>query len=152
MDNLRFNATAVESELQKNGVFASVTSGVSMRPLFRTNRDMVILKKPERDLRKYDVVLYRVKSGKYVLHRIIRIDGNTLVIRGDNTYSLEYVDKSEVLAVLTEFNRKGKRISVENKGYLFYAKVWNFIYPARFVLKKALSLAKRVCKKLSKRK
>ena len=152
MDNLHFNATAVESELAKNGVFASVTSGVSMRPLFRTNRDMVILKKPERDLRKYDVVLYRVKSGKYVLHRIIRIDGNTLVIRGDNTYSLEYIDKSEVLAVLTEFNRKGKRISVENKGYLFYAKTWNFMYPARFVFKKVLSFAKRVCKKLLKRK
>ena len=148
----QYDINAVEEALKSQETASFLTSGVSMRPLFRTNRDMVILKQPERDLRKYDVVLYRVKSGKYVLHRIIRIDGNTLVIRGDNTYSLEYVDKSEVLAVLTEFNRKGKRISVENKGYLFYAKVWNFIYPARFVLKKALSLAKRVCKKLSKRK
>lgn len=152
MDDLNLNATTVENELKKNGVYASVTAGVSMRPLFRTNRDMVILRRPDRPFRKYDVVLYRVSGGKYVLHRIIGIKGDKLIIRGDNTYSLEYVDRDAVLAVLTEFNRKGKRVSVENKGYLLYAKVWNFIYPIRFVFKKVIALAKKMYKKLFRRK
>ena len=52
MDDLQLQGTAVESELKKNGVYASVTSGVSMRPLFKTNRDMVILKRPEAEPRK----------------------------------------------------------------------------------------------------
>lgn len=148
MDNLNFQGTAVENELNTHGVFASVTSGISMRPLFRTNRDMVILKKLDREPRKYDVVLYRLLTGRYVLHRIVRIQGEKLVIRGDNTFSLEYVDKSDVIAVLTEFNRKGKRISVDNKGYILYCRLWNFIYPLRFVFNKLLLLAKRVYRKI----
>ena len=115
MDDLQLQGTAVESELKKNGVYASVTSGVSMRPLFKTNRDMVILKRPEAEPRKYDVVLYKVASGRYVLHRIIKVTPDKFIIRGDNTFTLEYVPKDAVLGVLTEFNRKGKRISADNK-------------------------------------
>ena len=92
MDDLQLQGTAVESELKKNGVYASVTSGVSMRPLFKTHRDMVILKKPNGVLKKYDVVLYKA-GAKYLLHRIIKVDTerNVYVIRGDNTFKLEYV-------------------------------------------------------------
>lgn len=150
MDNLNFSGTAVEKELNTSGVYASVTSGFSMRPLFKTNRDMVILKKPDRELKKYDVVLYRLQSGRYVLHRIIRIKNDKLIIRGDNTFALEYVAPSDVIAVLTEFNRKGKRISTDNKGYVLYSKFWNFIYPVRFLYHKSLAFAKRVYRKIFK--
>lgn len=145
MDNLEFGTT-VEEELSKNGVYASVTSGISMRPLFKTNRDMVILKRPEAEPSKYDVVLYKNRDFKFVLHRIIGVKDNKFIIRGDNTYSLEYVDKANIIAVLSEFNRKGKRISVSNKGYRLYARVWNFIYPIRFVLVKLISYVKRKCR------
>ena len=150
MDDLNFNATAVERELNTSGVYASVTSGLSMRPLFKTNRDMVILKKPDRELKKYDVVLYRLPSGRYVLHRIIRIKDGKLIIRGDNTFILEYVGPSDVKAVLTEFNRKGKRISIDNKWYVLYSKFWNLISPVRFLYYKSLSLAKKVYRKIFK--
>ena len=150
MSELYVDATTVESELDRCGVYASVTSGVSMRPLFRTNRDMVILKKPDTEPKKYDVVLYKLPSGRYVLHRIIGVRDNRFIIRGDNTYSLEYVDKTDILAVLAEFNRRGKRVSVDNGVYLAYARVWNFIYPVRLVCHKVLSLAKKVYRKIFK--
>lgn len=152
MDNRGFYDSALEGELQKNGVYASVTKGVSMRPLFKTNRDMVIIKKPTEELHPFDVALYRLPSGQYVLHRVIKVLKDKYVIRGDNTYSLEYVPKEWVIGVLTEFNRKGKRISVENKGYLLYARLWNFIYPVRYLYVKARSLAGRVYRKILKRK
>lgn len=148
MDNFQLTGTTVESELLKNGVYASVTSGVSMRPLFKTNRDMVILKRPDTELKKYDVVLYRLTTGRYVLHRIIKVTPDKLIIRGDNTYSLEYVNKSDVIGVLTEFNRKGKRTSVTNKAYVFYSKFWNLIYPLRFVCHKALNLLRKVYRRI----
>ena len=152
MADCEFYDSALISELEKNGVYASVTKGVSMQPLFKTNRDMIILKRGSGELSRFDVALYRLPSGKYVLHRVIRVLPDKYVIRGDNTYSLEYVPKEWVLAVLTEFNRKGKRISVENKGYRLYARLWNFIYPVRFLYVKARSLAGRVYRKLFKRK
>lgn len=148
MDNFQLTGTTVESELLKNGVYASVTSGVSMRPLFKTNRDMVILKRPDTELKKYDVVLYRLTTGRYVLHRIIKVTPDKLIIRGDNTYSLEYVNKSDVIGVLTEFNRKGKRTSVTNRAYVFYSKFWNLIYPLRFVCHKALNLLRKVYRRI----
>ena len=149
MDNLI--CTAVESELRDSGVYASVTSGVSMRPLFRTNRDMIILRRPEREVKKYDVVLYRLPSGRYVLHRIIRVRGDELIIRGDNTFALEHVKRSDVIAVLTEFNRKGKHVSVDNLGYRIYSRVWNLIYPARFAYHKLRRLASKLYHRLVKK-
>ena len=137
----------IEEALDKNGAYASVTEGVSMRPLFKTHRDVVILQKPEGRLSKYDVALYK-RGEKYVLHRVIGFDNKNGVylIRGDNTFRIERIPKDSVIARLVSFNRKGKHTDVTDKGYLFYARVWNFIYPLRFVLhmlRRALGKIKR---------
>ena len=63
MDKELIYDSALEAELMTSGVYASVTKGVSMSPLFKTNRDMIILKRPERDLKRLDVVLYKAPSG-----------------------------------------------------------------------------------------
>lgn len=152
MADFEFYDSAVEAELKKNGIYASVTKGVSMQPLFRTNRDMIILKTPDAPPKRFDVVLYKSRSGKYVLHRIIRVRKDEYVIRGDNTYSLEYVPKDGILAVLTEFNRKGKRRSASSKGYRLYARFWNFIYPLRHLYVKSRSLASKVYRAIFKKK
>ena len=75
----------IESELEKHGSYASVTRGDSMRPLFKTNRDMVIIKKVDRPLKKYDVVLYTGAKNKYTMHRIVGEKNGVFLIRGDNT-------------------------------------------------------------------
>ena len=136
----------IESELAKYGTYASVTRGPSMRPLFRTHRDMVVIKRIERPLRKYDVVLYTGAHNKYTMHRIIGIKNGVYVIRGDNTYSKEYVVPERIIGILSEFNRKGKKGSVDSFSFKLYSRVWNFIYPIRFVfykIKRLLSKIKR---------
>ena len=152
MDKHGFVDSAVESELLSSGVYASVTKGVSMRPLFKTHRDMIILKRPDAELKKYDVVLYRTNSGKYILHRIVKVLPDAFVIRGDNTFSPEYVAKDRILAVLTEFNRKGKKHSVTDRGYRIYSRVWNFIYPVRFLSHRMLAIARAAYRRIFKRK
>ncbi len=146
MNDYSFKNTVIESELEKNGTYASVTKGVSMRPLFKTNRDVIILKKPDRELRRYDVVLYRSLQGAYTLHRIIRVTDDEYVIRGDNTYRNEHVAKERVIAVLSEFNRKGKRHYVEDFSYRLYSRVWNFIYPIRYLCFRLRAIAYRILK------
>ena len=141
----------IEQELDKYGVYASVTSGVSMRPLFKTHRDMVIIQKPEGELKKYDVVLYpSVKKDKYILHRIISVKENEYLIRGDNTFFVEHLPKDAIIGVLTEFNRAGKRHSVNEFGFKLYSRVWNFIYPIRYVWHLIRSLLARIYRKIFK--
>lgn len=145
--------SSVEDIILNEGVLAAVTSGPSMRPLFKTHRDMIILERPNGKLHKYDVALYRV-GGKYILHRIIGIDemGGAYIIRGDNTYKKEYIPFDKIIAVLVAFNRKGKRHNVTDRSYRVYSAVWNFIYPIRFVTYYATKPVRRLLGKILPRK
>lgn len=147
LDNL-----VVERELSENGSYASVTKGVSMRPLFRTRRDMVILTPVSRPLKKYDIVLYRGRDGEYILHRIIKVKKDIFIIRGDNTYSKEYVPKDKVIALLTAYNRKGKSSSPDSFSFKLYSRAWNYIYPLRYLYVKSRAVAYRAYRKLFKKK
>ena len=157
IDTKADNATAseigvIERQLELHGSYASVTRGPSMCPLFKTSRDMVIIKKPTADFKKYDIVLYTGAGNKYTMHRIIGFKGDTLVIRGDNTYVKEYVSPSRVIGILTEFNRNGKRHSTGEFSFKVYSRFWNFIYPVRFLLFKARNLLGKIYHKIFKRK
>lgn len=141
----------IESELLQHGIYASNTLGTSMRPLFKTHRDMIIVKRPDSELKKYDVALYVGAGGKYILHRVVGVRENFYLIRGDNTFSLERVPKSAVIGVLVKFNRKGKAHTVDEASYKIYSRVWNFIYPVRFVFQKIRRSLGRIYRKLFKR-
>ena len=141
-----------ERELDESGVYVSVTRGCSMQPLFKTNRDVIVLRKPTAELKKYDVALYKTQSGKYTLHRVVRVAPDEYLIRGDNTFVLEHVKKDRILAVLTEFTRKGKKHRVTDISYRIYSRVWNLIYPIRLLYVKARHLACRIYRKIFKKK
>lgn len=78
----------IEEVISKDGDFRLYPRGTSMLPLIVEGKDSVILCKPGL-LSKYDIVLYQRKNGQYVLHRIVKISGNDLVLRGDNQSELE---------------------------------------------------------------
>ncbi len=145
-------STTILEELEKHGYCASTTRGTSMEPLFRTGRDMVIIKRVTGECKKYDVVLYRYPSGKYVLHRIIRVKPNEYIIRGDNTFKLEHIPKERILGVLERFNRKGKSHTVEERSFKIYSRVWNFLYPIRFVVSFLYRAVRKVFRLVFKRK
>lgn len=142
----------IESELEKHGFYASNTLGVSMRPLFKTHRDVIVVKRPEGELKKYDVALYVSPRGKYILHRVVKVKEDEYLIRGDNTYMIEHVPKDSVIGVLVKFNRRGKSHTTEEFSYRLYSRFWNFIYPIRFVFHKIRVLLGRMYRAVFKRK
>ncbi len=146
MSDFDYSSGVIETQLAMGG-YISVTKGNSMRPLFKTNRDVITLKRPISPPSKYDVVLYCMGSGKYVLHRIIRVRDDVYIIRGDNTYKKEYIPKDRILAVLTEFKRKGKDHKVTDLSYILYSRIWNFIYPLRHIAYHCYALLARVYRK-----
>ena len=140
-------SSAFEELLARDGCLVYKTRGVSMEPMLRQNRDLVVIQIPSSRIKKYDVVLYK-RDNRYILHRVVSVESDHYLIRGDNTYALERVPDSAVLGVLTEFRRKGKQISVKNKGYRLYFRIWNLIYPLRFFYVRCRRLAVRIARKL----
>ncbi len=121
-----------EEEIEKNGRLIYSNTGVSMLPLIRQGRDLIVIVKPRGRLGKYDVPLFRRDSGQYVLHRVVKVCGDGYVIRGDNCYSEERgIKDSQIVGVLSMVVRGGKEISVNSAGYKLYSRLWCFLYPLR---------------------
>ena len=136
-----------EELLLRDGSFVYKTRGVSMEPMLRQDRDLVVIEKADGVLKKYDVALYK-RGGDYVLHRVIKVKDGYYIIRGDNTYANEKVKYSRVIGVLSGFDRKGKEYSASNGAYRAYSRFWVFIYPIRYLFAFALHIARGAAKKL----
>lgn len=127
-------AVSLKDELLSSGNVMFTNKGVSMRPLLREGRDLMIIEKRETDtpLDEGTAVLFERPSGDMVLHRIYRKQGKGYLILGDNCIDPEYVDDKRILGVLTGVVRDGKkRIDVNDKGYKRYVRFWTAIYPVR---------------------
>ena len=138
---------SLEEILHRDGTLVYKIHGISMEPLLRQGRDLVIISTPTSRLSKYDVALYR-RGEKYVLHRVIKVLNGYYCIRGDNTFSLEKVPDSSVIGVMEAFQRRGKMYRVTNTGYMRYVVFWNAIYPLRFAWFHLIRIIKSICRKL----
>ncbi len=107
--------------------------GFSMRIFLEDRRDKVVLA-PCREVRKGDVVLAEVQPEFYVLHRVIRKDGNRLTLMGDgNIKGTEECLTENVIGVATGFIRKGRtRIdSTDGMKWKTYSWLWLRLQPLR---------------------
>ena len=137
--------TTFEEILDRDGKLVYRTKGISMEPMLRQNRDIIIVEKNSSRLKRFDVALY--KRGKsYVLHRVIKVMDGYYIIRGDNTYSLEEIPESDVIGVLRTFVRKGRTVDVDSRTYRMYARFWNSIYPIRSFFMRCRRKASRILK------
>ncbi len=129
-----------EELLNHDGHLAFTNKGVSMMPLLRQDRDiMLIEKKGSRRCRKLDAVLFRRPDGSgtgaYVMHRILRVNPDgTYWIVGDNCISGELVAEENVLGILTGIVRNGKTIPVKNLTYRLYVNTWCRFVHLRFAI------------------
>lgn len=124
--------SSFEEELDKKGILVYTNKGNSMYPLIRQGKDVLIIKKTNRRLKKMDVPLYKRESGQYVLHRIIKVNENDYVIRGDNTYYNETgIRDDQILGVLSGVIREGKEISANSLSYKIYSYFWYYTYYLR---------------------
>lgn len=128
----------IEKALEQNQEVCSLTVGISMQPMLRQHRDIVVIKRVDGKLKKNDVPLYkRTGRDKLVLHRILKVTNDGYVIRGDNLYTKEYdVKDGDIIGVLKAFYRDGKYYDCEKsrkyKTYVFFMRV---SYPLRYIWK-----------------
>ena len=98
--------------------------GVSMLPLLRENIDSVVLASVPPALKKYDLPLYRRDDGQFILHRIVRVEGDTYTCMGDNQHIPEPgVRRDQMVALVTGFYRGDRYHRVTEPGYAIYCRV-----------------------------
>ena len=121
-----------EDEIRQNGYLVYTNVGVSMMPLLRQNRDLMVIQNKVGRCHRYDAVLYKRKSGEYVLHRILKVREKDYVICGDNRWRREYgITDEQIIGVLTAVVRDGKTVPVTDRKYQMYVHLWCDFYYIR---------------------
>lgn len=108
--------------------------GRSMLPLLRQGKDAVQLSPLPQQLKKYDLPVYRYPDGRYVMHRIVRVENDCCICLGDNTYRYERVTKEMMLGIVTAIRQGNRVISVDSCHYRAYCRIWCGLYPLRLGL------------------
>ena len=108
--------------------------GTSMLPMLRQGKDTVILSPVPEQLRRFDLPLFQLDNGKYVLHRIIQV-GDTYTCRGDHLYRTEdNIRRDQILAMVTGFSRNGVMYTTKYLPYRLYCRIWVGSFPIRYFL------------------
>lgn len=115
-----------EDVINQQGHLVYTNVGNSMMPLLRQGRDLMIIgRKPEGRLKRYDIPLYKRDNGQYILHRILKTRKDDYVICGDNQWHREIgISDRHIIGVLQAVVRNGKQIPVTDWRFRLYSHVW----------------------------
>ena len=124
---------SIKEALETDGKYTGLTLGTSMRAMIHQGRDNIIVVRPKGRLKKYDIPVYILPSGKYVMHRIIEVHDDHYIIMGDNLLKREYVTDDMICGQLIGYYKNGKKyIDLStNKGYKLYSRIWVALIPIR---------------------
>ena len=115
--------------------------GSSMTPFLVHQRDEVWLRKPEKALKKGDIVLYQRRNGDYILHRICRIQDGSYTMIGDAHQVKEPgILPYQMVGVVIRVRRKGKILEPGSFWWSFFAQFWLWVIPLRKAFMKLYTL------------
>ena len=135
----------IENTLDQGNTFSFMPNGISMLPTIVGGRDTVTIKKTTERLKKYDIILYRRKSGQFVLHRIIDLDGENYILCGDNeVYPEKNIEHNQIIGVVSHYTRNGKTIEADSKKFISDAKKRVNSRPFRQFVFRAKNKLKRI--------
>ena len=133
-----------------HGRILRTNKGVSMMPLIRENRDVMIIEKVEGRLKKYDAPLYK-RGDEYVLHRIVKVRADSYDIIGDNCINVERgITDEQIIGVLSGVIRDGKTISADSFKYKLYCHLWCDLLFIRIGILKLVNIFRVIKRKIKK--
>lgn len=114
-----------------------------MAPFLVHRRDTVYLSKVELQLKRGDMVLYQRDNGRYVLHRVLQVDGDVYTMIGDaQTQPEPNIRRDQIRAVVTAVLRKNKLLKKGNFWWCFFEKIWIRMVPIRPMIRNIHSAVK----------
>lgn len=122
-------------DILKEGESLSIrVKGQSMLPFFQSGSMIVIRPIKEEDFRRGSVVLAETKRGDFVVHRILRVEGDMVTLLGDgNIYGTESMPRRMVYGTVdcSSLHRA-------------LALIWMWMRPIR---RYPLAILSRICRK-----
>lgn len=105
--------------------------GVSMLPFIVGNRDSAVLVGTDNP-QEWDIVLVRLEEGRYVLHRVIRREGEDLTLMGDGSViATEKCKRGDVIGKAVRIVKPGKTVDCNSPCELRKARIWRKMLPFR---------------------
>ncbi|MBE6640235.1 MAG: hypothetical protein E7619_01485 [Ruminococcaceae bacterium] len=134
---------SLKDALSKHGFAVVQGKGTSMLPLIRNSRDRMCIKALTRAPKKYDILVY-TNAHEIIAHRLLKTDGETLVMCGDNQITKEAIKNDAVLGYVQSIFRDDKCVELEKHGgYKLYCRLW---CASLFLRRCALFVLRRVSK------
>ena len=122
------------SRLISEGKTVTITAkGYSMNPFIVHLKDQITIG-PWKDeqIKEGAVVLAKDTRGAYLIHRIIKRDGDRLTLMGDGNIGLtETARTSEVIGLMQSVTKKGRTYSVQSLRWRLYSWFWKMLTPVR---------------------
>lgn len=124
---------SVLREIAESGKVVSLRiSGGSMTPFLAHGRDYIYFTKPDRELRRGDMVFYQRQNGQYVMHRIYKKKADGYYIVGDAQAEIEGpVAERQIFARIVKVKRKDRLLQPGDFWWEFFEHVWIRIVPLR---------------------
>lgn len=139
----------IEEIIERDGHVLETTYGISMQPMLRQGENPIVISKITSPLKKRDVILFRCDSGKYLLHRIVKIKKNGFLTRGDNNTFYDGIIKEEqIKGILTGYYKGDKYIDCQ-KNFRYH--IYSFFTPLLYFRKKASNKVRSFVPKFIKR-
>lgn len=150
MDKIEFSTSQISASLEEiidaGGQFTLCVSGSSMNPFLVHGRDSVRLTKcSPQDFKKGRILLFKRPAGELVLHRVLRVlpDGR-LVMNGDAQIWCEQISPDNAIAVVTDIECNGKKVSCKSLRYRAKIFVWQLLFPLRSLFFRVRNKLKRM--------
>lgn len=122
------------SRLISEGKTISINAkGYSMNPFIVHMKDQITLGSWTDDqIKKGAVVLVKDVRGCYIIHRIIKREGNVLTLMGDgNIGIIETAYVEDIIALMHAVIKKGRTYSVNSLSWRLYSWFWKLLTPVR---------------------
>ena len=105
--------------------------GNSMRPFIRDGRTSVRMSPCDpQSLENGDIVLFKFR-GQHVMHRIVKHNGDTLLLAGDGNYKkVERCSRGDVVAIVDAvIGRNGRTTLCDSRRWRLASRCWISLHP-----------------------
>ncbi|MDD2512138.1 MAG: hypothetical protein PHH64_06420 [Proteiniphilum sp.] len=116
----------VKEEIATGRAIRIKTKGVSMRPFIVGGKDELILRQADdHSFHRGAILLAELGEQRQVAHRVCRIEGEEITLRGDGSLQLtEVCGRGDVIAEVVAVVRKGKMVEKGSSCWNRYRYLW----------------------------
>ncbi|MBQ8227502.1 MAG: S24/S26 family peptidase [Clostridia bacterium] len=136
---------SIKETIADGGHFPLEVTGTSMQPFLIQGRDVVWLCKCDvSEIKKGAILLFERKDRSLVLHRVREVLPNgELLMNGDAQTWCEKISCDQVIAVVNEIERNGKKIKCGTPADDFKILLWRGTKPVRYYILRIWKMFRR---------